>query len=351
MATQLQQNPAIQAAQAASLIRPAQLTRPVVETAGYQALGKVMGGHPEAAIFRRFRNVGALDLLYRQADLQHSLARWAKLSAADKQRTGMEPQDEDRRNFDLHFHLLLKSVDPNDPTKCTEQWQEWCKISQKLDHYCELIPLLGSTLHVQANVVKDDKLLKFQRVCNLAAVDKQQLHDLHHYLDEQCEATHGAFLPGRERRVWDRCNQEDLTAIAQPEETDVVTSWVRGRGADLWHRNRGHDTSGQIMTLPGLVDDNTLAIKFKKYPDARLARVSMALYAFATTALVIFAVATLSRWTSSAIRIPLIFLHNVLFTLSMAVCTRVRPVELYAAAAAYAAVLVVFASGPLSPSN
>lgn len=345
MAAQAQQTQPTHATQASQPLQP---PRPVFETAGYQALGDVMGSHPEAAIFRRFRNAGALDLLYRQAELQHLFARWAKISERDKAAQANQPQ----ADFDLQFHLLQNSVDPTNTSE-VEQWLLWCKISDKLDHYCELITSHTSCKVMTTDRPTDEKLLRFQKVCSLASVDKYQLHDLRMYLDEQCEATGDAFLPGRERRVWNATGSEqDLTAISQPEDTDAVTKLIRGRGADFWHTFRGHDMSHQIMEVSRLIDDSRpRAVKFKKYPDDKVARGSMVVYALVTTSFVVFAVMTLSRRTSSVVKNLLIFLHNALFTGTLALLTPVRPVELFAAAAAYAAVLVVFSSGSVGPSS
>lgn len=92
---------------------------------GYPALGALMGSHSELAIFRRFRDVAALDLLYRQADLQNTIKAWVDQSANDQ-----------GKSYDYNFLLLQRSEKSSDP-KDGMQWRLWCTISDKLDRYCK----------------------------------------------------------------------------------------------------------------------------------------------------------------------------------------------------------------------
>lgn len=111
---------------------------PWPEAAGYQALANLMGGYPEMATFRRFRNAGALDLLYRQAELQHSIAEWALTVSDDKQ-----SQNYEHRQYDIRFDLLRKSM-LSDSADDSKQWRAWREISHQLGEYCE--PVLDKAL-------------------------------------------------------------------------------------------------------------------------------------------------------------------------------------------------------------
>jgi len=117
---------------------------------GYQALGNLMGGYPDTAIFRRFRNAGALDLLYRQAELQKLIANWAHIASAD-QGSGDHPRDQ----FDLNFDLLYQAEnwETNDRA-LGAQWRAWLKISDKLGEYCKshrspFLPLASASFNVR----------------------------------------------------------------------------------------------------------------------------------------------------------------------------------------------------------
>lgn len=69
------------------------------------------------------------------------------------------------------------------------------------------------------------------------------------------------------------------------------------------------------------------------------------LYAVLTSLFVTAAIVSLNVVKNAIGRIFLIMLHNLLFTLAMAVFAKGRPGELFGVAAAYSAVLVVYASG------
>jgi len=108
---------------------------PWPEAAGYQALGNLMGGYPEMAIFRRFRNAAALDLLYRQADLQCTIHDWALTAEIDQQTQGPALRNDPLRyEYDRVFDELRRSVDADEPV-ARIQWRRWCQISEKLKGY------------------------------------------------------------------------------------------------------------------------------------------------------------------------------------------------------------------------
>lgn len=107
------------------------------EAAGYQALGNLIGGYPEMAIFRRFLNAGALDLLYRQAELQHIISEWATTAEVDQQIQGpRRPEDPKRNEYDKDFDQLRRSVDSHEPG-AGNQWRRWSEVSEKLGDFCE----------------------------------------------------------------------------------------------------------------------------------------------------------------------------------------------------------------------
>lgn len=103
------------------------------DIAGYRPLGDLMGAHPDLAIFRRFRNVGALDLLYRQSELQIALSAWSRAVSID-----LASSDNNRKQFDIDFSRLLISVDKDDYSG--SQRRQWMQVSEKLGEYCELAP-------------------------------------------------------------------------------------------------------------------------------------------------------------------------------------------------------------------
>lgn len=99
--------------------------------AGYRPLADLMGTQPDLAIFRRFRNVGALDLLYRQSELQIALSRWLDAIRTD-QATGRD----DMLDCDIEVARLLDSIEGEEVSG--EQYILWMDVSEKLAEYCKL---------------------------------------------------------------------------------------------------------------------------------------------------------------------------------------------------------------------
>lgn len=101
---------------------------------GYQALGSLMGGFPDFAIYRKFSNIGALDLIYRQAELENCISRWADIAIRDR-----KSSDPPLKLFDIKFNLLWNAQhsDPHD-TK-GDQWRMWTEVSEKLVKFCKYL--------------------------------------------------------------------------------------------------------------------------------------------------------------------------------------------------------------------
>lgn len=302
-----------------------------------------MGGLPELAIFRRFKNAAALDLLYQQASLQRSVEKWKMSVELDMAHTT-------RREFDHSFVLLQDSVIPDSANSSTStngstngaQWREWCELSEKLDRYCEPAPCYSACSHGHpTDQVADDKLLRFRQICSLAPVDKIQLSELRRFLSNEGNS----FFEGIEEQLYESLHEADLVSIAHTDKPDWFTKLARGRASFLFHIFTRRNKSGRTLRVPRLAGDGERVFKLVEYSDESVQKLSRTLYALLTSAMVTIAVFTLNKVKSFGARIGLILLHNLCFTMGMAFLTHVKPVELFAAAAAYAAVLVVFASG------
>ncbi|KAK5951342.1 hypothetical protein OHC33_007760 [Knufia fluminis] len=277
------------------------------EAAGYQALRNLIGGYPEMAIFRRFLNAGALDLLYRQAELQHIISEWATTAEVDQQIQGpRRPEDPKRNEYDMDFDELRRSIDSHEPG-AGNQWRRWSEVSEKLGDFY-----------------------------------KDHLEQLRRHLTEPDKGAH--FLRGVERLVYHKLNERDLTSIASPDEPDVFTKLARGPITNLLHEVVGRNTH-HVVTVPKLGSDDSLSLSFKDYSPEAAVRFSRVLYAALTSIFVTVAIVSLNIAKGAVGRIILITIHNLLFTAAMAVFAKGRPGELFGVAAAYAAVLVVYASG------
>jgi hypothetical protein len=100
---------------------------------GYDRLVALIGSNQEAAIFRKFSDLGAKNLLYRQAELLHLEAQLRQAVIEDKASRDAEKEAYQYSVFDL-LHSLGK------PSK-DHQWRTVLELRKKLEEYCELLQL------------------------------------------------------------------------------------------------------------------------------------------------------------------------------------------------------------------
>jgi hypothetical protein len=91
---------------------------------GYPAIAQIMCNHDELAIFRRFRELNALDLLYAQAELTHLEDDLVELRAVDK----AHPEK-------ALYHRDWWSLAHSTEDENKEQWQKVLEIRKKLEAY------------------------------------------------------------------------------------------------------------------------------------------------------------------------------------------------------------------------
>lgn len=127
--------------------------------------------------------------------------------------------------------------------------------------------------------------------------------------------------------------KEDLVAIRRAADEDILSRILQ----DHWaFQKRG--TSDPI--------DRTTIYK-NKHVVKTVATISMIIAAI----LLISAIISLHVVTDSKAKLGLVAMYTLLFALSVATLTNARRAEVFAATAAYAAVLVVFVSGDLGGSR
>lgn len=90
---------------------------------GYAKVANLMATHGELAIFRRFKALNMLNLLYLQAEITHLEAELREVACEDAQ--------QGRENHPHDWWSLSQSEDDND----REQWDVVLKIRKKLEKY------------------------------------------------------------------------------------------------------------------------------------------------------------------------------------------------------------------------
>lgn len=174
-------------------------------------------------------------------------------------------------------------------------------------------------------------------------MDEDHLEQLRRHLKEYDKGR--GFLQGREQLIYETPNEQDMTSVASPNEPDVFTKLARGPIINFLHRIVGRN-SHHMITVPKLANNESLRLWFRDYSPETAVRLARVLYAVLTSILVTAAIVTLNRVKHVIGRIVLIAVHNLAFTVATALFAKARPGELFGVAAAYAAVLVVYASGP-----
>jgi type I site-specific restriction-modification system R (restriction) subunit len=91
---------------------------------GYPAIAQIMSNHDELAIFRRFKQLNILNLLYSQAEIIHLEVELESLQVVDKS----HPE----RAF---YHRDWWSLANSEEDENKEQWQKVLEIRQKLEAY------------------------------------------------------------------------------------------------------------------------------------------------------------------------------------------------------------------------
>lgn len=92
---------------------------------GYPKISQLMGCQDECAIYRRFRNLNSLNLLYLQAELTHLEQDLQRLTERDARTL--------KRRFYAKDWLSLSQNDEEEED--AEQWDKFLEIRRKLEQY------------------------------------------------------------------------------------------------------------------------------------------------------------------------------------------------------------------------
>jgi hypothetical protein len=135
------------------------------------------------------------------------------------------------------------------------------------------------------------------------------------------------IISGRAKKYLE--DEADLLTLTRPSEEDHLSRFLQ----DNW-LFRKRETSDPI-------DRTTIA------KNSHIFRTVAALDLLLAAILLIGAILNLYLVSDPTAKLGLVAMYTVLFASSVALCTNARRAEVFAATAAYAAVLVVFVSGDL----
>jgi hypothetical protein len=177
----------------------------------------------------------------------------------------------------------------------------------------------------------DETLLLQSQIGQMQTPDNRPLRAFRDYLDgaayasKSVEAMH--LISGRAKAFLD--NDSDLVALAKLPEDDHLSRFLQNHW--MFRKRRTSDPT----------DRTTI------HKNSHVVRTVAALGMILAAVLLIGAIVNLYLVPDPKAKLGLVAMYTMLFAASVALCTNARRAEVFAASAAYAAVLVVFVSGDL----
>ncbi|PLB46412.1 hypothetical protein P170DRAFT_465939 [Aspergillus steynii IBT 23096] len=261
---------------------------------GYDQIAAFIAKDPGSSIYRRFANLNAKNILYFQAELIH-LETELQI-ALDNLKQSEKGADEPPISF---WHLKQDGG---------QQWQKILEIREVLDKY-------------------NTALIKQKQVLQLRAPDQSDWDAFNGWMIEEEVVS---ALNGPELKQW-MYHQEDFIAL-HPRHggEDHFTKWISSSLIPWFHRKWSRD--GDARHDPEMGTWTYSDQKIKSFTRATSIIISAVLPASAMVALYFI--------KDTTVRLIVIFIYNLVFSFSLALMVKARPIEIFAAATAFAAVQV-----------
>ncbi|KAJ2997271.1 hypothetical protein NUW58_g701 [Xylaria curta] len=285
-----------------------------VEAGGYTRLAEYMGQQPQLAIFRRFGALASLNILYLQAqmaELEHHLQFVQKQDS--------QSNDDGRRAYSRSWYQLCESARLEQGTPGREQYELIMKLRELMPQYHEAINLYEKTLTLRTPHVKI-------------------LGDLREWIRRP---TMGCIrILGWDWQTWECCDESDLITF-ENSTMDRFTSLVTYTIVDIYHSLIGRHIhkARNGATLPLNYRDHRHTVT---YTHRSIAQFTQAFTVLIACTLPIAAILVLYNVHDTVARLGVIAVLTGLFSTSMSMLTMASLQEIFAATAAFAAVLVFF---------
>lgn len=283
--------------------------------AGYRSLASAMGQSPQFAIFKRFRTLNAQNLLYLQAELtilENKLQQYIK---EDQSATGIG----DRDIYDRDWETLKGSCYTNHPSPGNDnrQWTTFLEIRAKLKEY-------------------NDALLKQNELLKLENPNPRDLIMLRQWMNSTERGN--ISLIGPDSDIW---NEEDLdhVTLRLSKEKDPLFRSLSNGVIQWYHLHMGHRFrgagAGASKGQPNIVGVAT-------YSDEGIARFTRAISTFVACILPVASVVVLHVVDGPGRRLGILAGLVAAFSICMLRFTTADATNIFAATAAFTAVLVVY---------
>ncbi|TVY82529.1 hypothetical protein LSUE1_G004567 [Lachnellula suecica] len=287
---------------------------------GYTKLATFMTDRRHT-ILKKYQRLAARDLLYLQAELcelEFQYDSIAKRDAAEK---------DERQYYDRDWKHLKTSGERGFGG---EQWAVAIEIRAKLREYYSAI-----TQYSQIAAVPQPK--------------PSERTVLHEWITSASLGGDCGFL-GRDLGGFDHLppsiyhgfHQEDLAILSDSHgENDLFTKFITGPVLTSYHWFRQHTKTPLAIDLENPpVGENRSNLHY--YPDNHIETVTNVLGTILSSLAPLVSIVVLSFVTNPKARLGLVCLFTILFSSCLAIATRSRRVEIFAATAAFASVQVVF---------
>ncbi|KAK0666737.1 hypothetical protein QBC41DRAFT_397568 [Cercophora samala] len=276
---------------------------------GYARLAALLARQDEYAIFRRFKHLNYLSLLYQQAEIIFLQEHLEKVAARD--RTHSCPM---RQFFDRDWFTLAHTADP-------EAGRQWATMQL-----------------IQLKLAKYNKALLTQ--VSLAKIDGPNFHDLTFLREWIGRAENGNYpIKGPDQRAWDPEFESDLVAIYPRVPLDRLSRWVNDIIFPQYHR-----FFGAKIKDPEDATKN-LGTGIYAYSESHLQIVIETVVTVVAALLPVLSIVVLYfLGDNNKFKFMALVIFSAVFALALAIMTKAKRVEVFAATAAFAAVNVVFLS-------
>ncbi|CZR67581.1 uncharacterized protein PAC_17480 [Phialocephala subalpina] len=285
---------------------------------GYTKLASFMVDkhHP---ILRKYQHLAARDLLYLQAELCDLDFKYNSIARKDA-------HEEDERQFYDRDWLHLGTS--HQRGLGGEQWTAALAIRAKLREYYAAVS-------------------EYWRIASLPEPKPTERSLLHDWIRSPSSGGGCGFL-GRDLggfeqpSIYDELHQNDLAILSDSHgEDDLFTEFVKGPLLTCYHRLlRYRRPPLPIDPENPPVGDNRSDLHH--YSDRGIQKITNILGIMFSSLVPLLSIVVLSFISNGGARLGVMCLFTVLFSLCLAVATKARRVEIFAATAAFASVQVVF---------
>ncbi|MCJ1387159.1 hypothetical protein MMC17_010292 [Xylographa soralifera] len=262
-------------------------------------------------MYRQFRELNALNLLYLQAELVN-MEYTLKIEAD----TDMKVGDQRRGTYSVDFFSLSRSsMDGHG-----KQWRTMLDVRDKLEEY-------------SMTTLPDHALIQQQLRGKFEALNRRDLNTLREWLLGEHQGN--SSLIGLDRNIWK--DGVELIAPHPRVHDDALSRWLCGPFIHFFHRVLRRRKNLAADCESGLVE----------YADAMLLGIADIIGTILSSLMPISSVITLYFVPNLLVRLGIVT-FTLLFSITLRLVTKARRVEIFAATAAYDAPLypiIVFTDG------